>query len=73
MGIKHQIRKPDGTLNTVDLTQVKAIRAFCLECCGWAPSEVKLCPDTCCPHHPFRLGHNPSRKGVGGVQNVLKN
>ena len=42
---------------------VKAIRAYCLECCCESASEVKLCPVTECQLHPFRLGKNPFRKG----------
>lgn len=38
---------------------IKAIRAKCLECCGWQPLEVKLCPCTDCALHPFRFGKNP--------------
>lgn len=38
---------------------VKAIRAFCLECCGNAPSEVKTCVSKRCPLYAFRFGKNP--------------
>jgi hypothetical protein len=41
---------------------VKAIRAFCLECSGDSPSEVKSCPRGECPLHPFRFGKNPYRQ-----------
>ena len=48
------------------LTPVKAIRAHCLDCmCGQA-QEVRLCPITDCSLYPYRMGHNPSRKGKGG-------
>ena len=40
---------------------VKAIRAFCLNCCGESVSEVKLCPSTKCALYPFRFGKNPFR------------
>ena len=40
----------------------KAIRAFCLECCGNSSNEVKLCPRTICPLYSFRFGKNPHRK-----------
>ena len=43
---------------------VKAIRAFCLECCGFSANEVKLCPSVKCKLHPFRLGKNPYRAKV---------
>ena len=39
-------------------TPLKAIRAKCLDCNGSA-TEVKLCPCTDCPLHPFRFGKNP--------------
>ena len=41
---------------------VKAIRAFCLDCCGGRKNEVKQCPCTDCPLYPFRMGKNPYRK-----------
>ena len=45
------------------LTPVKAIRAKCLDCSNGQYNEVKLCPCTDCPLYPYRLGHNPNRKG----------
>ena len=48
------------------LTPVRAIRAKCLDCmCGQA-AEVRLCPISDCPLYPYRMGHNPNRKGKGG-------
>ena len=48
------------------LTPMKAIRAKCLDCmCGQA-QEVRLCPITDCSLYPYRMGHNPNRKGKGG-------
>ena len=41
------------------LTPVKSIRAKCLDCCGGAPSEVRLCPASNCPLIPYRMGHRP--------------
>ena len=40
---------------------VKAIRAFCVECCGGSSNEVKLCPATECQLYAFRFGKNPYR------------
>ena len=40
---------------------VKAIRAKCLDCCCANSTEVKLCPASECPLHPFRFGKNPYR------------
>lgn len=47
------------------LTPVKAIRAKCLDCSGFQPSEVRRCEITECPLFPYRLGKNPNRKGIG--------
>jgi len=47
------------------LTPLRAIRARCLDCSCFQPSEVKLCPITDCSLYPYRLGHNPARKGLG--------
>lgn len=41
---------------------VKAIRAFCLECAGESPIDVKECTAPDCPLYPFRFGKNPYRK-----------
>ena len=48
------------------LTPMKAIRAKCLDCCCGIAQEVKLCPITDCPLYPYRMGHNPNRKGKSG-------
>ena len=40
---------------------VKAIRAFCIDCCGGNSHEVKLCTAPNCVLYPFRLGKNPYR------------
>lgn len=46
-----------------DITSpLKAIRAKCLDCCCDQTTEVKLCPASTCPLHPFRFGKNPFRK-----------
>lgn len=39
----------------------KAIRAFCLECCGGRSSDVRDCTSSRCPLKPFRFGKNPYR------------
>jgi hypothetical protein len=48
------------------VTSLKAIRANCLGCGGGRPSEVRRCGIDDCPLHPFRMGRNPRRAGVGG-------
>lgn len=40
---------------------VKAIRAFCLECCGDNRKDVLECTAPQCSLYPFRLGKNPYR------------
>lgn len=47
-------------------TPLKAIRAKCLDCMCDQPSEVRICPSEACPLWPYRMGHNPARKGLGG-------
>ena len=32
-----------------------AIRAQCLECCGWSSKLVRECPSTDCTLHKFRI------------------
>lgn len=52
------------------LTPIKAIRAKCLDCSCWQPSEVRNCTAVDCPLHPFRLGKNPNRAGIGNLKGV---
>lgn len=55
----------DGTEQKI-LTPIKAIRAKCLDCMCDSSQEVRLCPCQDCPLYPYRMGHNPNRKGMGG-------
>ena len=48
------------------LSPLKAIRQKCLECCCQQSAEVRLCPCEDCALYPYRMGHNPNRKGIGG-------
>lgn len=48
------------------LTPMKAIRTKCLDCMCGQVNEVRLCPCTDCSLYPYRMGHNPNRKGKGG-------
>lgn len=41
---------------------VKAIREFCIDCCGGSRETVKNCPSVKCSLYPFRMGKNPFRK-----------
>lgn len=63
--MKHTITQ-EGESKEVDLTPVKAIRLKCLDCSGFQAAEVRQCPVTDCPLYPYRMGKNPSRKGIGG-------
>ena len=45
---------------------LKAIRMKCLDCSCGQPGEVRECLITDCALHPYRFGHNPGRKGIGG-------
>ena len=50
---------------------LKQIRRMCLDCVAGSPSEVKACKGAfldgeVCPLHPYRLGRNPNRAGIGG-------
>ena len=48
------------------VTPLKAIRQKCLDCCMGSAQEVRLCPVRDCALYPYRTGHNPKRKGIGG-------
>jgi len=50
------------------LAPLKAIRAKCAWCCGDQPLEVKHCPATSCPLHPWRSGKKPE----GATKSALK-
>ena len=46
-------------------TPLKTIRAYCLQCAGGHPKEVRYCSVQECPLHFYRFGTNPRRQGVG--------
>jgi hypothetical protein len=50
------------------LSPLKSIRKYCLGCSGDSWKEVKLCVIDECALFPYRLGKNPSRKGIGGIK-----
>jgi hypothetical protein len=48
------------------LTPIKAIKDKCKnDCCGGDRDEWINCPVKTCALYPYRLGHNPNRKGIG--------
>jgi hypothetical protein len=51
-------------------TPMKAIRAKCMDCSNNQIVEVRECPVTNCPLYPYRMGHNPNRKGIGGKRSL---
>jgi hypothetical protein len=40
------------------MTPLKAIKAYCLDCCNDNAREVTLCPSSNCPLYNFRKGRN---------------
>lgn len=46
------------------ITPLKAIKAKCLDCCGYNKTEVRNCSATDCPLYLFRKGHRQKRKAV---------
>lgn len=38
---------------------MKAVRAKCLDCCGYEQDEVRKCVAVHCPLWPMRMGHMP--------------
>lgn len=49
-------------MNDEITSPLKAIRAFCLDCCGGSAYEVKNCTSNICKLKAFRLGRNPYYK-----------
>ena len=52
-----------------EVTPIKAIRKFCLECAG-SRGEVKKCGNLECSLFSYRFGKNPMRKGIGGLRSL---
>jgi len=48
-----------------NLTPVKAIRKFCIQCAG-SQKAPRKCANETCPLFVFRLGKSPGRAGIGG-------
>lgn len=44
------------------LTPLKAMRAYCLDCCCGSSNEVRLCPSTKCSLFPYRFGKRPRKQ-----------
>lgn len=65
-------------LNDLSLTSLNRIKAYCISC---VPEQNLKCVRECtgklldgrtCPLHPYRLGHNPKRQGIGNKNFTLK-
>lgn len=48
----------DATEGKKRLSPLKAIRCWCLECCGYQFEETKDCQGDDCPLYKFRFGRN---------------
>ena len=48
---------------------LKTIRAKCLDCCVYQPSEVRLCTAADCALFPYRFGTDPSPARRGFAKN----
>ena len=74
MSVEHTYRVDGyGGERTGKLSPVKAIRQFCRECYGFAPSvaeDIRECPSEMCPLWPFRFGKDPGRR-VGESQREM--
>lgn len=51
---------------------VKVIRKFCLQCMGDYADFVRDCETKDCFCHPYRMGKNPDRKGIGRSAERMK-
>ena len=64
-------------LNNKSLTPLKRIKLHCLDCIE-TRQEVKDCTgkllseNRLCYLHPYRMGTNPKRKGIGNLKPNLK-
>lgn len=66
MAITHKILIKDGVQEKV-LTPMRAIRAKCMQCSNFQPTDVTQCPITDCALWVYRFGKNPDRRGVGNT------
>ena len=75
-GIKEEVEKciPDpkfhvcaahGYLLGQEKASPKMIRKLCLQCMGGSRALVRECKTADCFRHPYRMGKNPLRKGIG--------
>jgi hypothetical protein len=61
----------DNNVTASDTSPLKAIKAYCLNCCHGKANQVQICSDVDCDIHQYRLGRKqrgsaPSaRKSIG--------
>jgi hypothetical protein len=67
----HQVSGPAGEAKSggigchvKNLTPVRAIRQKCMEYQGGSRKAIRNCAADC-PLHPYRMGRNPNRAGIG--------
>lgn len=63
-----KITESNGETCRKNLTPVKAIRKFCIQCAG-SQKAPRKCANETCPLFVFRLGKSPGRAGIGGGRN----
>ena len=56
MSVKHSVHDFKGGSIELNLTPIKAIKRFCLECMGGQQAEIDRCTAPLCPLYPFRGG-----------------
>lgn len=44
------------------LTPIKAIRQWCIDCCGFNMAEVRNCEHYSCPLWVYRMGRRPKKE-----------
>jgi len=65
LAIDHKIATKEGSYEWVELTPMKAIRAFCKQCMAWQTQLIEGCTAKHCPLFPYRRGKNKSIKRPG--------
>ena len=62
-------REPSADcFTTKELTPIRAIRAYCLECSNYSAYEVTNCTIPTCPLYPFRYGKTGNKREVSEEQ-----
>ncbi len=66
--MRHVVKGRGGAVRRADLTPLKAIRRFCLQCMGFQTAEVRACTEATCPLWPYRLGRDPGAERARRLQ-----